>query len=502
MSTPPTTRLRELLAHIHDPAQRLIVEQIIAELDVSRAHEQQMSGDAQLGVAVAGDSQGAITVDQSVQHTQTQGGDYAEGYIDKRVINILLAGSDTEAIIAALATAGVTADLKSLLKSTRQQRADQLVALLSHLSLPAAMLHRAFSKIAPFHILPEPSDGSLLQSILFELTHNTISETDPIERFARALLAEPDLTPAQESALCQWLGLPEQPQKKPDDPGLLIAIDKAPQSNELYHIFAWLWPDRLQLWPPVGEEMRSFVIAELPQAIKELYRVIYKDIARFGGHLRIELMLHHSLLVEPSHEWKIAILFDEDDVDDQIEQPLHVMHPVIVRSVERALSPKSTMADARDRWRTRWSQMPESCKRDWQRPQHTGAVQQPPIYCPTAAEDFDGDLFKQLIGDDYLCFVETVAPPEGMDFIRRVLLRVVRAGIPLGLWFAHNADRNTPIYQFIEGLLEPRQLSTLPHLLKQYWKQTNLARPLLFFDDPNRLPYDPDNAAFETPTAA
>jgi hypothetical protein len=502
MSTPLATRLRELLAHIDDPVQRLIVEQIIAELDASRAHEQQVSGEAQLGVAVAGDNQGAITVDQSVQHTQTQGGDYAEGYIDKRVINILLAGGDTEAIIAALATAGVATDLTSLLKSTRQKRADQLFALLSHLSLPAAILSRAFSKIAPFHVLPEPSDGSLLQSILFELAHNTINEIDPIERFARTLLAESDLNPAQEAALCQWLGLPEQPQKKSEEPGLLIAIDRAPQSNELYHILAWRWPDRLKLWPPIGEEVCALSVAELPQAIQSLYQRIHKHIARFGGHLRIELMLHHSLLVEPSHEWKVAILFDEDDPDDVVEQPLYIGHPVVVRSVERALSPKSAMVDARARWRTRWGQLPEACKREWRRPHHAGAAQHPPLFCPTAAEEFDGDLFNQLIGDDYLCFVETVSPPEGIDFVKRVLLRVVRAGIPLGLWFAHNANRSALMYQFLEGLLEPRQLSDLPHLLRQYWKQTNLTRPLLFYDDPNRLPYDPDHAAFETPTVA
>ncbi|EFO80363.1 hypothetical protein OSCT_1773 [Oscillochloris trichoides DG-6] len=491
------TQLRELLS---DPDQQSRLEQIIADMEGSQIHAQHVCDEAQLGVAVAGDSHGAINVNQSTR--QTQGGDYAEGGIDKRIINIFFAGGHPEAIIAALAGAGGITDFKSLLESSRKQRASDLLALLSPLSFSATVLRHAFRKMAPFHDVPELAGGSLLHAIFRELMHNIVSETDPIDRFAHTLLAEPDLQPAQKAVLCQWLGLPEQPQTTSEKLGLLIAIDRVPQYDHLYHILAWSWPDRRKLWPPVGEEMGAFSVFELPQAIHHLYQRVYTDIARSGEDLRVELMLHHSLLVEPTHEWKVAVWFDEDDPDDMVEQPLYMRHPVVVRSVERALSPKLAMVDARARWRTRWGQIRDACTCSWHRPHQIGAPQQPPLFCPTRAEEFDGDLFNQLVGDDYLCFVETVAPPEGLDFIKRVLLRIVRAGVPLGLWFAHNADRNVSTYQFLEGLLDPRHLSNLPHRLQQYWKQTYLARPLLFFDDPNRLPYDPDTAAFEAPNVA
>lgn len=458
-------------------------------------HTQNIGGSAQIGVATAGDVHGGVTLNQPQ-------GDVVQGYIDNRVINIVLAGNDLDAIITALAHTGMTVDPKLLLESARPKQAHQFFSAFSDLSLSAMALRRAFSKVAPFHKLPDSSERPLLQSILFELEYNTVSKIDHVERFARALLAEPDVTVAQQSVLREWLGLPEQFQSTDQEPGLLIAIDRIPQSDELYHILAWRWPDRLKLWPPVGEEVRSLAASEIPYAVQCLYQSVHHHIAHFGENLRVELMLHHSLLAEPSHEWNITIAFDEDNPGDVVEQPLYIGHSVVVRSVERALSLKSSMVHARALWRTRWSQLPEGCKQIWQRPQQVGAVQHPPFFCPVASEEFAEDLFDQLSSDDYLCFVETIAPPEGIDFIKKVLLRVIRAGIPLGLWFAHNADRKTPIYQSLDGLLKPQHLSELPYLFRQHWKHISLTRPLLFYDDPNRLPYDPDNAAFETPSAA
>lgn len=499
-STSLGDQLRELLVHINDPRQRLFLEQMIAEVDSRRRHDMQVSGDALVGAAIAGDSHGPVTIDQSTHTTQTQGGDYAEGYIDKRIINILLAGNDFESILATLAAIGINVD-PQLLESPPRQQAAQLLAVLSDLSWSATLLRRAFSKVAPFHTLPDASEHSLLQSMLFQLANNTVSTVDPLERFARVLLTDPELTDAHRAVLSDWLGLPQPVPQFQDDPGLLIAIDRMPQSSELYQILAWRWPDRLKLWPPVGEDACSLPVSEIPQAIQRLYHGVFHHIARFGGNLRIELLLHHTLLVEPSHEWKVAIVFDEDDPDDVAEQPLYIGHPVVVRSVERALSPKPAMVHARALWRTRWDQLPDGSTRDWLRPQHAGAAQYPPFFCPLGAEDFAEDLFNQLTSDDYLCFVETVAPPAGIDFIKKVLLRVVRAGIPIGLWFAHNADRSAPIYQCLDGLLEPQRLPELPRLVRQHWKHLRLTRPLLFYDDPSRMPYDPDKAAFEAPSA-
>ncbi len=464
--------------------------EMTAQLTAARAQVLQVQGDQHRYENYAPNQGAQGTFQGDVRTTSTQGGDYADRDVNKMIINIYLGGNNTEN----------TDDPKSHLISTRQQWADQLYELLSPLTLPVDTLRRAFRDVAPFHELPEQSDDlSVLQSILSEL-RNKISAHNPIEQFAHELLNQPDVNSAQKSALYQFLGLPEKPQTKREDAGLLIAIDTVPHNNEHYYLIAWEWPSGRRLWPAIGEDMSTYSARDIPAAIKHLHRSIYSEIARFGDNLRIELMLHYSLLVEPSHEWEVMVLLDENDPDAMDLLPLSSAgRTVVIRSVERAFSKKGSMVRAREIWRERWKNLETACKQEWQRPYEASATQLPPIFCPTVSGEFIDGLSKRLSDDDYVCFVETTPPPEGIDFAKEVVRRVIINGLPLGLWFANNADRQLSSYEHLAELLQPRQLSNLPEILRQHWKRRLDKSPLLFYDDPNRLPNYSEEHKFESP---
>lgn len=376
-------------------------------------------------------------------------------------------------------------------ETQRRTRIATLREACAPLAWPEEVLRAAFQQSAPLHTLPAAPSGSLMAAMIDCLSQDTIvipGSQDLLHDFIRRVASAPSLTPEHQAVLNEWLGGGQKGGDAPQmnhDPGLLIAIiphgvaggPTSPAPS--YEIKVWRWPDGVLLEyvdQPVPQH-------ELEAQIKVLHQRIYPHIAHLAQDATVEFFLPMSLMVEATHEWKMRKLYD-DDPEDYDDIPVHLHHRVLVRSLDRARSQSDYMVTARRNWQLRWRAAQELQDVEWCRPTSAGDPQSPPFYCPVTAEDFGESLAARIADERFLCFVETVAPPGSCNMVTRVIRRVIGMGLPTGVWFAQDTLRQPGLYAALAELLRPGNLMHLPRLLKP----THGCRPILFFDNPERMP--------------
>lgn len=270
---------------------------------------------------------------------------------------------------------------------------------------------------------------------------------------------------------------------------LMIAIEPA-DDEDLSHFYVrgWLWqpPDPTEPLSRGAEDDLLYTFESLPRRLEELY-VRSLDVGKFDlVEHTVEFFLPYRLLVSPVHMWSIPL-----DKRGRRKRPVGEQCIVVVRSWERGLTSDKFLRRARGAWRAKWNRLSE----------HSDIVTAR-IFKPASRDVFD-QLFRLLHPDDIVCYAETVSPPADLDVSSSVIVDFIEAGLPAGLWLSHGAVRSMDVYEEIEALATNDTLLKLPATIHSkrvasFGNSTNqalqqLANSLvLFWDDPNRLPVNPE----------
>lgn len=486
--------------------------------------------DAQHSQGLINNPSGPVSQVYGEQHNiNTHGGDVADS-IDKRIVNQIVvlfnSSNNIHELVTLLAQSGnattqFVPEFSAALQRARWSEA--LIAGAAAIAWPTNTLEHAFRAVVPLRAIPKAQSAEeRFALIVRELATNTLQRgSDPLVEFVQLLEQEIALPEAKE-ILHRWLQdaaqsrpvLREQVRQRyaelnAEEPSLLITVNRDQNVLGKYQLRAWLWPDRRQVWPPHGDdEHQSYPMEQIPARLVDLHRAAQQAIAPFADRLRIEFFVPNALLSEPVHEWTVPVTFDDEGEEEEV-YPLGFRYRVVMRSYERSFSQRPPSVEARTKWRTKWAQLPVACTMLWHERHHPSDAPCAPIFHPICADDYRQDLFAIFINDDYLCYAETAAPPEEVDYAKKVLLRLVRAGLPIGVWLRDPIARVPAVYQEITALLAAEGLGHLPArvalLRRKLGPQIEPEHALLksclvlFYDDPERLPYDPDDIQFESP---
>jgi hypothetical protein len=434
-----------------------------------RTHSQEIKDNTQIDAAINGDFTGDL--DQST---------------GKTTINI------NYALQFILNGESLTKDDSTL---SRAQQADELGVFLREQQIPIEFMQQAIQQLLPLDSNGVKDIPSIIEKIKLIFT-----KEEPDKIFVRTLLENPKLPESLRIELSQRLG--EQVEINHSQAAILfIGVEPAPHTDNMYSIKAWLWPNHQCIWPLNDDEFEQIYITDIPNTLARLHEDIAHIIAPYGDDLEIELFLPAILLVEPSHAWTYRYAIDPEDENDVIEQAFYIRYSVVVRSVTRALSPHRSMVSARERWKRLWKLLVNNTSIGWTRPCDIKDEQLPPFFCPVQSEQLDGELHTVFEARDYVCFVESVIPPQNIDLVKSIVKRVISAGLPAGLWFAHNQPRTEQIYHIFDELLQPQFLPNLPKKVREIERQRSITRPIIFFDNPERIPFEPNKQHFTTPNS-
>jgi hypothetical protein len=273
------------------------------------------------------------------------------------------------------------------------------------------------------------------------------------------------------------------------NPALLIAVEPVENRPEVFTVRAWVWLAE-QLSERVGKEIEAqYRFEEVPPLLHRLRKeaLLYVADDRWKA-LTVELFLPRAFLSAPVYTWPIQVGLDEDE-----EVPICLEHRIVVRSSERSLSPKDGAREVRAKWRAKWTRLAG-----------LGQVEDSLVFKPVAADDFsdDKELFRKLRSDEVAIYAETLAPPAGLDHCEKVLKRIINAGLPLGLWLRSGNAFPGMLYGELDAMTQCLDLHSLLEEARKEWlaaegatgKPPSLGSLLvLLYDDPNRLPFNPDD---------
>ena len=261
--------------------------------------------------------------------------------------------------------------------------------------------------------------------------------------------------------LSNWLNRPKDPV-----PSILIRIAPDHEIRDAFTVTAWSIPiDTRKIWESSAAVARN----ELPQTIQACYREIFPEhIAGLGGDIRIEFFLPLALLTEAIHDYPISL-----DEDDECEcEPLCHLHVVVVRSYERSFPQNRSWLLASAEWKNRWK------KAETQQEQKIYFVRTPSEYTKITLR----------LQDTYTYFVEGCNPSQP-EFRTEAIKRLLKTGIPIGMWFDHNTTCENEHYHIpTQRITQDTPLEELPEKFTKDWPDQK--RPILFYDDPNRLPQE------------
>lgn len=277
------------------------------------------------------------------------------------------------------------------------------------------------------------------------------------------------------------------------EPALLIALapnDDSARPGQL-QVRAWLWlgPDNVE--PIHHPLLGSYTIEELEPKLREIYQVVRRSAPKFMSRLSIEFFLPRDLLSSAIHWWHVLSGSDEDE-----EIQLCSAHPVAVRSYERAFSIK--YEEAFQRLREKW----ELLRRNGQ--------DEPPHIYKLEQSEIPEYLYEDLLEPMVVGYAQVHPIPQGVDYTRRVLKRLIDAGLPMGMWPRIAPDLPATVYQELDTLAMPEHLAILCKKVRDLriaaGKEIRRRRPapplgetvILMWDNPERMP--PLDGLFISPT--
>lgn len=189
---------------------------------------------------------------------------------------------------------------------------------------------------------------------------------------------------------------------------LVIAIEPDMFDDDRYLVTHWRQDDPTE-WPPACGRKRNARLVDLEQVIDDLIMAAENAWATYGGDVGLEFVLPRTLLHLPVEKWS-------RELGTGAPSPLTLHYPIVVRSLERMLSPYWQRV-----WHAKWQVL----------------VGPPPggqIYVPTSADvDQPHRIAAALQDPQFVTMVLSKAPgpePAQHDELREAL----RAGVPVVLW--------------------------------------------------------------------
>jgi hypothetical protein len=128
------------------------------------------------------------------------------------------------------------------------------------------------------------------------------------------------------------------------------------------------------------------------------------------------------------------------------------------------------------------------------------------VFTPTSSHDFADTVLGPRLADQRLVlYVEGAPPPSDLDHADGVLGPLIEAGVPLGVWL-RRANSCEAVYRELISTMQTANLTRLREAAQEIWISVPAVMaaagahdppPLgsllvLFYDDPSRVPYDPD----------
>jgi hypothetical protein len=211
-------------------------------------------------------------------------------------------------------------------------------------------------------------------------------------------------------------------------------------------------------WPPPGGGTRLVSLDTLERQVDDLVLAAETAWTGHSGTVALEFVLPRSLLGLPVHRWR-----KEHDSGDP--RPLCLEYPIVVRSLERMMSPH---------WRRVW----------WQRWRTLMAdPASAHVHFAEATDPAKPYLLDVLLEEDHLVasVVLATAPPAA-PFSGDPLTAALRSGLPAVFWFAGEAGQED-LRKLIAQLVEGGGLGDLPMRTKFMRHDAFLSSPTRF--DPN-----------------
>lgn len=332
--------------------------------------------------------------------------------------------------------------------------------------------------------LPSRTSGpGFMQALIRQLNDlSPLNHLPPLIEFVAALAHyHPQSRPLVQQWLTASYGIWETSEDivakrriQAENSSLLIAIiGKSPK----YRLRSWLW--RTKGDPEILHESKDHSPESLRKELSQICRRAEAKVPN-PNRLCVEFFLPRSLLNEPVHTWPLTTvsIFDDDEDAGSDLQSIYMRYQVLIRSTERSMQPAATpeieeyLTALRKRWRDRWNRL------------HTGDGI---VVRATHQSDYHQRIAAALVpSGQALCYAETITPPDDFDLVRQVMMRLIDAGVPAGIWVSTHVERVLSVYEQIALMVE-KPLNQLPstHLtLDTHLKQA----VVLFWDNPDRVP--------------
>lgn len=464
----------------------------------------------------AQESTGAIgTVFGSVtQHNADVGGDYAARDVIKNSIiaPIIIAGSGLAG--QSVDAAGVATTIANVLdeRVRRIEQQQTLVAIGARAGWSDAALTQTLAAVSYRTPLPAAANATERFARIIAVLDLYRGQGDSLLRFVTAL-AQHVADPVVAKDLQAWIasrGAQEAPvvpvagaqAEAPPTPAVMVAVDPVKGEEKPYRMRAWLWLGVGQVIPLHMNTQMSYDMKDLPDLLSEWRRRALKQIGSGSAtQLRFEFFLPNKLLAQAVHSCEVRVdtgsIDDEGDEEEELPQ-IGVEHSVVVRPRARGLArinnedgePDSEAVLRRQRWKEKWYRLAQ--------PTSTEPALFFPDEKPASITTYQANLSGELLRPEIVGYAETDMPPDDLDLARAIFRFVIRCGVPAGIWFGAGAERSADTYQKVDELLAVGPLRDLPTLVLDRRRRSTTAtfgRALvLFWDDPERLPYDPDES--------
>jgi len=231
------------------------------------------------------------------------------------------------------------------------------------------------------------------------------------------------------------------------------------------HYFITIWSQQDQEYPvPLVMDDQPRYLADVPGMLGPALGSLTRRLN--GAEISVEFILPRSLLSHPVDQWNVTGV------------PLGVEYPVVVRSLERIGSRRLYPL-----WQERWQQLHAP-----QPPRDSEKV--------TVTSDQDDSPRDRLLRDPGVCcllFARADSAPW-LPADRATLDAAVEAGIPAILWPRRDPGSDFP-YRLLR-MIDDRGIGRLPSIVREFRAQEFAgdvqAELSLLWDDPGRLPYEPE----------
>jgi hypothetical protein len=380
---------------------------------------------------------------------------------------------------------------------------EQLLAAYTILKHPLGRLPAIKADADLFHYL--------VNLLAYRFSHDGVH---PLLAFAEALARDPLLAEADREALRAWLAdaravwtsdaaalaargaavADEVRAMLEADPALLIALepDDEDETRTRLRLRAWVW-----LSPGWTERIArhlsdSYTTDELRARLHEVYREALLYTAKHSARMTVEFFLPRTKLSTPVQEWPVLVGLDEDE-----EVWLCSLHRVMVRPHERNFLPSDAAEAVRSTWRSKWELLCAAKGGLFFKPEQVDIFQR------------DAALFRLLVEATVIGYAETLPLPAGVDHPRKILKRVIDAGLPVSIWMHGEGDLPASAYKDLDALAAIEKLAKLRDRVRELHAAAGAAAVLgqpppplgaslvLLWDDPARLP--PQHELFVSP---